>query len=157
MEISDAKLDDWQLFLAHFKQSFGHPDLAAEASRKLHALRQGSKSVSWLAAEFRRLAVDVNWTQSSLMDAFYEGCLDRVKDRLSELERPATLEDYIEMAIKIDDRQYQRLQEKRSPPAVHHLRMSTLQRATNPSHHESLQPRMPSSYLRPMMDLCPCN
>jgi hypothetical protein len=120
IERNDPIMHDYNQFLAAFKQSFSHPDLAAEASRKLRALKQGSRPVAVYAAEFRRIASDLDWSSSSLMDAFYAGLLDRVKDRLSEVERPTTgnaLEAYIQLAIKIDDRQFQRLQEKRFTPA----------------------------------------
>jgi hypothetical protein len=58
------------------------------------------------------------------MDSFYEACSDRVKDRLSEFDRPDSLEAYMETAIKIDDRQFQRIQEKKyqgnssTPPGI---------------------------------------
>jgi hypothetical protein len=113
VEKQDPILQDWTQFLESFKQTFEHPDRPAEAARQLRALRQGSKSAALLAADFRRIAVDVEWTTSSLMDTFYDALNDRVKDRLAELERPKTLAEYIEMAIRIDDCQVQRLNEKR--------------------------------------------
>lgn len=107
-------LNNYRTFMILFRNTFDHPDLMADASRKLRNLQQGNQPVSILATEFRRIAVDVDWTESALMDAFYNALLDRVKDRLSEMDRPETLEKFIIMAIRIDDRQFQRLQEKKA-------------------------------------------
>jgi hypothetical protein len=114
VEKNDAILSDYSAFLQDFKISYCHPDSHGEASRKIKALKQGNQPVSTLAAEFRRLATELDWTQNSLMDAFYNALLDRVKDKISEDERPATLNEFINKAIKIDDRQFQRIQEKRA-------------------------------------------
>jgi hypothetical protein len=115
MERNDPMLNNFESFIRNFRKTFEHPDLSAEAARKIRNLKQGNRAVSILANDFRQLAVDVDWTQASLMDAFYDTLLDRVKDRIIEFERPQTLEAYITMAIKIDDRQFQRLQEIRRP------------------------------------------
>lgn len=139
VEKQDPILKDWNAFLQQFKQTFEHPDRPAEAARQLRNLRQGNKSAALLAADFRRIAVDVDWTISSLIDAFYDALNDRVKDRIIELERPRTLEEYIELAIKIDDRQVQRLNEKNHSSTL----KSTPPKKTQSTNNSSQSPTTP--------------
>ena len=42
------------------------------------------------------------------MAAYYRGLKDEVKDELYKEDRPATLSVYIVMAVKIDNRQFER-------------------------------------------------
>ena len=49
-----------------------------------------------------------------LMQLFYEGLKEEVKDELYRLDRPATLDEYIEIAVRIDDRLYARKQQKKN-------------------------------------------
>ncbi|KAK4173488.1 hypothetical protein QBC36DRAFT_313833 [Triangularia setosa] len=48
-----------------------------------------------------------------LIQLFYNGLKDEVKDELYREERPDTIDKYIAIAIRIDDRQFQRRMEKR--------------------------------------------
>ncbi len=47
------------------------------------------------------------------MQLFYNGLKEEVKDVLYDRDRPDTLDEYIAMAIKIDDRQYSRKQQRK--------------------------------------------
>ena len=47
------------------------------------------------------------------MTQFYEGLKDEVKDELSKQDRPDEFADYVKMAVRIDNRLYERRQEKR--------------------------------------------
>ncbi len=47
------------------------------------------------------------------MQLFYNGLKEEVKDVLYDRDRPDTLDEYIAMAIKIDDRQYSCKQQKK--------------------------------------------
>ena len=47
------------------------------------------------------------------MQAFYEGLKEEVKDELYKVDRPDSLDDYIAIVIKIDDRQYTRKQQRK--------------------------------------------
>ena len=46
------------------------------------------------------------------MEAFYDGLKDSVKDDLYKDDMPDSLDDYIEMAVKIDNPHYQRRLQK---------------------------------------------
>ncbi|KAL2125799.1 hypothetical protein VTI74DRAFT_2715 [Chaetomium olivicolor] len=47
------------------------------------------------------------------MRLFYDGLKEEVKDELYKIDRPDSLDEYIAMAIRIDDRLYQRKQQRR--------------------------------------------
>ncbi len=54
-----------------------------EAAKALHALKQGKRSVMDYAIEFCMLAADSGWNQPSLVDAFYSGLSEILKDHLA--------------------------------------------------------------------------
>ena len=70
-------------------------------------LRQ-TKSTSAYATIFRQDALRAEINDKGLMQLFYDGLKDKVKDVLYEKDRPDTLDKYIAIAIRIDDRQYSR-------------------------------------------------
>ena len=52
----------------------------------------------------------------TLLGLFYESLSDEVKDELVKQKRPAALHEYFQLAIDIDDRLFQRRQERRDRP-----------------------------------------
>ncbi|KAJ3546364.1 hypothetical protein NM208_g2048 [Fusarium decemcellulare] len=59
-----------------------------------------------MAAEFQQLASKLPWDQDVLMSMFFDALKEPVQAELYKLERPATLVEYIGMAVRIDDYQY---------------------------------------------------
>ena len=51
------------------------------------------------------------------MAQFYEGLKDEVKDELVKEDRPDDFSDYVAMAVRIDNRLYERRMEKRGKPS----------------------------------------
>ena len=94
------------------KEAFGDPDETQSAERQLHQLHQKGPASDY-AAKFRQVAAHLEWDDDPLMVAFYQGLKDEVKDELIKEDRPNTLAEYIATAVKIDDRLYERRQEKR--------------------------------------------
>ena len=58
-------------------------------------LRQGNRSVSAYAVEFRSLATDSGWNDESLFDAFMRGLADYIRDHLTAIEMPKDLDSLI--------------------------------------------------------------
>ena len=50
---------------------------------------------------------------------FYEGLKEEVKDELYKVNRPNTLDDYIAIAIRIDDRHYTRKQQRKGKSGLY--------------------------------------
>ncbi|XDG04636.1 hypothetical protein ABKA04_004251 [Annulohypoxylon sp. FPYF3050] len=104
--------NSYDTFEKKLKGMFGDPDQKRTAERQLGQLRQ-TKSTAAYATDFRRLAARTDIDPSGLYMPFYHGLKERVKDEIYKMERPAQFDDYVEMAILIDNRQYEHEQEKR--------------------------------------------
>jgi hypothetical protein len=105
-------LGDLNGFERALRSAFGDVDEQRANERKILRLRQIG-SASKYATEFRQYASRLTgWEEAALMARFYEGLKDTVKDDLIREDRPDKLTDYIAMAVKIDDRQYERKMER---------------------------------------------
>ena len=95
------------------KGAFGEPDEERVAQNKLHHLRQ-QRSASEYAVRFRQLSSTLGYPDKALIDMFYRGLKEEVKDEVIKV-RPAPLDltEYIEMAVSIDNMLYERRMEKK--------------------------------------------
>ena len=107
-------LSNFETFLEAFAEAFGEHDKARWATTKIRSLRQGARSASVYASDFRQLACDINWDEEALMSQFYWGLRDDVKDLLLSLPDPQTLNEAISQAVKCDNRLFQRRQDQRT-------------------------------------------
>lgn len=78
----------------------------------LQQLRQ-KKSAAAYGARFKAIAGRLGWDDPVMKRMFYEGLKNNVKDVLCMKDVPATLDEYISMAVEIDNRLYARRLEKR--------------------------------------------
>ncbi|EXK75750.1 hypothetical protein FOQG_19485 [Fusarium oxysporum f. sp. raphani 54005] len=102
---------DWDNFEQALKDNFGVVNEERQAAAELLALKQ-HKSCAAYSAKFRQLASKTEWDDEALMEIYYRGLKEEVKDELYLADRPDDLTTYITMAIKIDERQYERRREK---------------------------------------------
>ncbi|TQW01355.1 gag protein [Cordyceps javanica] len=102
---------DYETFEDRLLNAFGNPDEHKEATRQLTRLRQ-TGSAAHFAREFKRIAAKLNWGQEALIEIFYQGLKEEVKDDIYRIDRPELLDDFIEIVIKADNRLYERRQEK---------------------------------------------
>jgi len=118
MEDDTKKLfKSWKSFKLEIGKVFGEIDEERTAERKLQALKQ-TKSASQYVAEFKQLEAKVSWDHAPLMAAFYTGLRDDVKDEIARQERPDDVNDMMTLAVRIDNRLYERRQEKRNNHAL---------------------------------------
>jgi len=87
-------------------------DARWDAGCRLATLRQ-KRSASEYAVKFRQIASQLEWNDNPLKAYFYKGLKDSVKDALCTKDRPASLSDFIQQAVQIDDRLYERRQERK--------------------------------------------
>ena len=99
-------------FEKEIRKVFGDTDEKLHAQERLAQLRQ-TKSTAAYATQFRQDSLRAAINEEGLMQLFYDGLREEVKDELYKADRPDTLDEYIAMAIRIDDRQYARKQQKR--------------------------------------------
>jgi hypothetical protein len=102
---------DYRNFEQHLRSAFGDPDTVTTAVRKLQNLKQTSSATRY-TREFRTLTSGLNLDKLALMTYYYNGLKEDVKDELYKIDRPDHFDEYAEEAIKIDNRNYQRRQEK---------------------------------------------
>ena len=112
-EKNAAILSNFEAFLGAFSEAFGEHDKICLATTKIRNLRQGTRSASNYASEFRQLACNINWDELALISQFYFGLQDGVKDLLLTLPDLLTLDEAINQAVKCDNRLVKRRQDKR--------------------------------------------
>ena len=100
-------------FSAELRRVFGEVARGPDSAGGLLRLRQGDRTVSDYAIDFRILARQSEWNSAALCDAFLLGLGDQVKDELVSYDLPATLDDLIQLASRVDRRIQSRLQERR--------------------------------------------
>lgn len=107
-------LYDLKAFKEEFEQTFGEFDRTSTAANRIRALKQGSSPVSKYAAEFRLLASDLAaWGEAALIDQFYRGLNDEVKDLLLTIALPQSLNEAVSQAVRCDNRLFERSQERK--------------------------------------------
>ncbi|KAI3355532.1 hypothetical protein L3Q82_018363, partial [Scortum barcoo] len=77
--------------------------LAREASSALLKIQQGRRRVVDYALEFRTLAADSGWNETSIIGAFMDGLAEEVKDFLAPSDIPRDFESLVEIASRIDN------------------------------------------------------
>lgn len=103
----------FQAFSTELKRVFGMGAFEGDAAQGLMSLIQGNRSVADFSIDFRTRARRSDWNSSALCDAFLHGLADAIKDKLVSYELPSTLDDLIQLAIKVDLRMGARRQEVR--------------------------------------------
>ena len=104
--------DDFEAYKACLEMMFGDIEQERTAERVLFQLKQRSSAAQY-QAEFQQYAARTDWDEAALKAQFYRGLKDAVKDELSRMERPETLAKLIEIAVKIDNRNYERTLERK--------------------------------------------
>ena len=98
-------------FKVKINQVYRDTDTKKEAEQELLRLQQKSLASKY-ASDFHQLLSRITWHDSAFAAVFYTGLKDSVKDELTRIDRPEELQPLIELAIKIDNRNYERQIEK---------------------------------------------
>ena len=118
-EETNPLLANFQHFLAEFKKLFDDPNIQSSAERRLEMMRQRNRPATALVAEFRQYACLVDWNDAALKKTFYHALSEDVKDELARVDRPDTLAELYDLAIRIDNRLFERRSEKGRRPVSH--------------------------------------
>lgn len=102
----------WKGFKEKITRVFGDIDQERTAERHLQNLRQKGPATSY-TAEFQQYMGKTDWNDEALKAQYYRGLKDVVKDEISRSDRPDDLQEMIEMAIRVDNRMYERSLERR--------------------------------------------
>jgi hypothetical protein len=105
-------------FEVKLKTRFGDPFAKVTAQRKLHSLRQGTRSALTYSTEFHELAQEAEFNDSAMISGFYSGLREDVKDALAPIrDLPTTFLEYSQVVVSIDNRLFERRQEKLGRPS----------------------------------------
>lgn len=104
LQSNSEALSNFDKFQHEFERNFSDPSYQIKARGMIRKCKQGSRSVANYAAEFRGLARDTGFDQIALSDQFLRGLNDGVMDHLVMIDLPSTLEENINIAIRIDNR-----------------------------------------------------
>ncbi|TLD05658.1 Cytochrome P450 monooxygenase-like protein [Venturia nashicola] len=108
-----AIMADPATFFTELQTTFGYGSERMEAERALQSIQQRGP-VSKYKAEFLTLVVKTNWDDNAIASHFYRGLKDAIKDEIARRDtRPATAQEMYEVALKIDERFYERQMEKK--------------------------------------------
>ena len=108
-----AWLESFPAFLNELCFNFGPYDETGEAERELATIcMKDSARISDYMVKFASLAIRCPWGELALKYRFYDGLPARIKDKLSKLDKPQTLEELQTCCQHIDARYWERQQER---------------------------------------------
>ncbi|KAL0148450.1 hypothetical protein M9458_056260 [Cirrhinus mrigala] len=90
-------------FLQRFREVFDHPSGGKNAGEQLLALSQGSSTAAEYALNFRTLAAQTTWVEDTLKLLFRRGLNTDLQTELACRDEGRGLEEFIELAIHIDN------------------------------------------------------
>lgn len=103
----------FNVFLTRIKRNFGDLDEKKKATRVVMSIQQKT-SVTNYTTEFQQAAALLEgWSERALMEHYYRGLKEEVKNGLLVSEEPSDLNSLILMATRIDNRLFERRTEQR--------------------------------------------
>ncbi len=107
-------------FMRQFREVFEHAVDGKEVGEQLLALRQGSSTAADFALTFRTLAAQTGWANDPLKLLFRKGLTTDLQSELACRDEGRTLEQFIELTIRIDNlmRSRRPLRRSATPPSA---------------------------------------
>ena len=91
-------------FSQAMRDTFDRSVSGPAATRQLFRIRQGQRSISDYAIEFRTLAASAGWGERELHGAYFNGLSEPLLDELNTCELPTSLNALIDLTLRIDAR-----------------------------------------------------
>ncbi|CDO74310.1 hypothetical protein BN946_scf184576.g5 [Trametes cinnabarina] len=106
-------LYSYAVFQEELRVNFGPYDVTGQAEHDLENLRMAdNQRIAKYITQFNRLATQVRWGRAALRYQFYKGLPARLKDRISEVGKPDSLEELRNLAQSLDHRYWERKAEQ---------------------------------------------
>ncbi|OMJ26715.1 Retrotransposon-derived protein PEG10 [Smittium culicis] len=99
-------LDNYPEFIQEFRNNFSDPSHSIKARGLIRSCKQGSRSASTYATEFRALVQESGFENTALVDQFLRGLSPKIIQYLMVADLPDTLEENIALAVRADNRIY---------------------------------------------------
>jgi len=96
------------MFTTELQHLFGPQDLVADATNALEALKykENTKAACY-TIEFNRHAHCTGWNEVALACQYYKGLLERLKDEIARIGKPAELRPLQELVTMLDQRYWE--------------------------------------------------
>ncbi|KAL0180477.1 hypothetical protein M9458_022883 [Cirrhinus mrigala] len=105
-------------FLRRFKEVFDYPEGGEGAGEQILTLRQGRNTAAEFALTFRTLAAQTGWPDEPLKLHFRKGLSHELQAELACRDEGRSLDELINLAIRIDNLVRSRRTGKNLPPSV---------------------------------------
>ena len=116
-------LHDYAQFRDAFLGIFSSPTEIEDAAVRIHKIKQGNRSVSEYAVEFKVIAAQCNITDDSMRGAFYAGLTDSIRQGLIN-QYPTSFDELVKLSLRVDAR-HRQLRESSSDTQGEALEVST--------------------------------
>lgn len=126
-EATKKAFTSWGGFKDQLQLMFGEVDEEKQAERQIQRLKQ-TKSAGAYTGEFRQLQAKISWDDAPLQAAYYNGLKETVKDELTHHNETESLEALIELAVRVDNRLYERQMEKRGSGKIPYQNTANIKR-----------------------------
>ena len=73
-----------------------------------------TQSTMVYGSRFKILAYTIKWDDAAFASKFYEKLKNKIKNAMVAMDKPESLEKMINIAVKIDDRQYNKFIDKKT-------------------------------------------
>ncbi|OMJ28958.1 Retrotransposon-derived protein PEG10 [Smittium culicis] len=102
--INSSSLESYPEFLAEFRNNFSDPSHNIKVRGLIRNCKQGTRSVDTYVTEFRSLARESGFDDTALVDQFLRGLSTRIMQYLMVSDLPESLEENIQIAVRVDNR-----------------------------------------------------
>ena len=100
-------------FCIYIKKVFGNQDEEKAIKKQFLILKQ-TQSAMVYGSKFKTLAYTIKWDDAALASKFYERLKNRVKNAMVAMDKPESLKNVINTAVKIDDRQHDKFVDQKT-------------------------------------------
>ena len=100
-------------FCIYIKKVFGYQNENRAIEKQLLILKQTQSAIVY-GSKFKTLVYIIKWDDAAFASKFYEKLKNKVKDAMVVMDKSKWLENMINTAVKIDDRQHNRFIDKKT-------------------------------------------
>ena len=100
-------------FCIYIKKVFGNKNKNKTIEKQFLILKQ-TQSTMVYGSKFKILTYTINWDDAAFASKFYEKLKNKVKNAMVAMDKPESLKNMINIAVKIDDRQHDKFVDKKT-------------------------------------------
>jgi hypothetical protein len=106
---SNPGLSDVESFFRLLLYTFDDPNAVNNSRDQLSRIKQGRESCLSYSTRFRNIAIETGYNEVAKVALYRNGLNETIKDALANMQTlPEKFEDFVKLAINLDNRQFQR-------------------------------------------------